>query len=85
MAEYPEDLQEEFRRLSELIGRLRSLYLHRVRIDLISAQSFLGMYKAVRHHIKEYPAFIVDGKDVCIGWDWEKLVNAIDRHIGDNN
>ncbi len=79
--EYPADLQEEFLRLSDWIRELRKLYQHRIRIELINAQSFLGIYKTLRHHIRKYPAFIVEKKDVCIGWDWQKLSDLVDLHI----
>jgi hypothetical protein len=79
--EYPADLQEEFLRLSDWIRELRKLYQHRIRIELINAQCFVGIYKALRHHIRKYPAFIVEKKDVCIGWDWQKLSDLVDLHI----
>ena len=81
LAEYPQDLQEEFLKLSDLIRELRRLYQHRIRIELINAQSPLGIYKTLRHHIRQYPAFIVEKKDVCVGWDWQKLSDVVDMHI----
>lgn len=81
LAEYPKDLQEEFLKLSNLIRELRRLYQHRIRIELINAQSPLGIYKILRHHIRQYPAFIVEKKDVCVGWDWQQLSDVVDMHI----
>lgn len=79
--EYPPDLKEESWKLSELICELYQLYKHRIHIRLIDAQSFLGIYKSLVHRFRTYPTFIVEGKDVCKGWDRQKLEELIDRHI----
>jgi hypothetical protein len=81
LSEYPQDLQHEFLRLSDIIRELRRLYQHRIRIELINAQSPLGIYKTLRHRIHQYPAFIIEKKDVCIGWDWHRLSDIVDMHI----
>jgi len=81
LSDYPQDLQHEFLRLSDVIRELRRLYQHRIRIELINAQSPLGIYKTLRHRIRQYPAFIIEKKDVCIGWDWQKLSDIVDMHI----
>jgi hypothetical protein len=81
LSEYPVDLQDEFLQLSDWIRELRKLYQHRIRIELINAQSPLGIYKTLRYHIHKYPAFIIEKKDVCIGWDWQKLSDIVDIHI----
>jgi hypothetical protein len=81
LSDYPQDLQHEFLRLSDVIRELRRLYQHRIRIELINAQSPRGIYKTLRHRIRQYPAFIIEKKDVCIGWDWQKLSDIVDMHI----
>jgi hypothetical protein len=52
LSEYPVDLQDEFLQLSDWIRELRKLYQHRIRIELINAQSPLGIYKTLRYHIR---------------------------------
>jgi len=68
MGDYPQDLREESINLSNWIRELTRLYKHRLRIRLIDAQSLLGMYKCLRHWIRSYPAFIVEGKEKFVGW-----------------
>jgi len=80
LAEYPLDLQEEFLKLSDVIRELRRLYKHRIRIELINTQSLLGIYKTLRYRIRKYPAFIIGKKDVCFGWDLQKLSDIVDTH-----
>jgi histone acetyltransferase (RNA polymerase elongator complex component) len=81
MNEYPQDLKEEYIKLSDWIHELGRLYKHRLLIKLIDAQSILGIYKSLRHRVRKYPAFIVGGKETYIGWDKNKLENLLDKHI----
>ena len=78
---YPSEMKEEFLRLSEWISELCRLYRHRIRIRLIDAQSLLGIYKSLIHRFRKYPAFIIDKKDVYIGWDRQKLEDLLDEHL----
>jgi hypothetical protein len=81
MEEYPPDLKEEYMRLSDWIRELSRLYKHRLRIKLIDVQSPLGIYKSLRHRIRTYPGFIVEGKETYIGWDKSQLENLLDKYI----
>ena len=81
MDDYPKDLREEFIDLSDWIRELTRLYKHRLRIRLIDAQSPLGMYKCLRHWIRRYPAFIVEGKKKFVGWDRGLLEDLLDGYI----
>ena len=79
--EYPPDLREEFVKLSEWMKELTRLYKHRLFIKLIDVQSFLGIYKSLRHGIRRYPTFIIEGKEVYSGWDKSQLEDLLDKHI----
>ena len=79
--EYPPDLKEEFAKLYDWIRELTRLYKHRLLIRLIDAQSFLGIYKSLRHRIRKYPTFIVEGKETYAGWDKNQLEGLLDKHI----
>ena len=81
LQEYPKEFQEDSLRLSALIDDLLTTYRHRIRIQLIGAQSFYGLYKLIRHRIRKYPAFVVNNRDVCTGWERENLEALLDRHI----
>ncbi len=81
MSEYPPDLADEYLRLSDWIRELIQLYRHRLLIRVIDVQSLLGLYKSLRHWIRRYPTFIVEGKETYTGWDKRKLEELIDRHI----
>ena len=79
--EYPSDLKEEYAKLSEWTQELTRLYKHRLLIRLIDVQSPLGIYKSLRHRIRTYPTFIVEGKEIYAGWDKDRLESLLDRYI----
>ena len=81
MDEYPSDLKEEYVKLSDWIRELRRLYKHRLLIKFIDIQSPLGIYKALRHRIRTYPTFIIEGKETYAGWDKNHLEDLLDRYI----
>ena len=81
MEEYPPDLKEESTKLSDWIRELNRLYKHRLLIRLIDVQSPLGFYKSLRHRIRTYPTFIVEGKETYTGWDKNQLESLLDKYI----
>jgi hypothetical protein len=81
MDEYPPDLKEEYAKLSDWIRELTRLYKHRLLIRVIDVQSPLGIYKSLRHRIRAYPAFIVEGKETYTGWDKGQVESLLDKHI----
>ena len=66
--EYPEDVKQEFLRLSTWIRAVHSRYGNRVMIRLIDPRSPSGMWKVLRHRIRRFPAFLVDGAEWILGW-----------------
>jgi hypothetical protein len=81
MDEYPSDLKEEYVKLSDWIRELRRLYKHRLLIKFIDIQSPLGIYKTLRHRIRTYSTFIIEGKETYAGWDKNHLEDLLDRYI----
>src|SRR4030042_519859 len=79
--EYPPDLKEEYAKLCEWMKELTRLYKHRLFIKLIDVQSFVGIYKSLRHGIRRYPTFIIEGKEVYTGWDKNQLEGLLDKKI----
>ena len=79
--EYPPDLKEDYTKLCDWMKELTRLYKHRIFIKLIDVQSFVGIYKSLRHGIRRYPTFIIEGKDVYTGWDKNQLEDLLDKYI----
>jgi len=80
MEEYPLDLKEEYLKLCDWIRELTRLHKDRLLIKLIDAQSILGFYKSLRHWLRKYPAFIVEGKGTYMGWDKNRLENLLVKY-----
>jgi hypothetical protein len=79
MDEYPSDLKEEYLKLSDWIRELTRIYEDRLLIRLIDAQSILGFYKSLRHWVRKYPAFIVEGQQTYTGWDKKRLQTLLGK------
>ena len=77
MEEYPLDLKEEYLKLCDWIRELAGIYKDRILIKLIDAQSILGMYKSLRHWVRKYPTFIVEGQETYTGWDKKRLESLL--------
>jgi len=77
MDEYPPDLKEEYLKLSDWIQELIRIYEDRLLIKLIDAQSILGFYKSLRHWVRKYPTFIVEGQETYTGWDKKRLESLL--------
>jgi hypothetical protein len=84
MNEYPQDLVDEYLRLSDWLKELRHLYQHRLLIKIIDVQSLLGIFKSLRHRIRNYPTFIIEGKEVYTGWNRDQLETLLDKEIKDS-
>jgi hypothetical protein len=79
--EYPQDLKEEYLRLSHWIRELSRRYQDRLLIKVIDVQSVLGIYKSIRYRIRNYPTFIVAGTERYTGWDADALAALLERHL----
>ena len=79
--DYPAELKEEILKLSDRLGELKQLYKHRIHIRLTDAQSPRGIYKSLVHRLRQYPAFIIEKKDVYIGWDRERIEELVDKYV----
>ena len=75
--EYPGDLLEDERRLADWVWELCDCYGDRLLIWVIDPQSGLGFYKCLRHRVRRYPAFIIEGRKRYVGWDRQELDAAL--------
>jgi len=69
MQEYPSELLEDHVRLSDWVMELSQRYGAGIQIRVIDPQSGLGLFKSLRHRVRKYPTFIVNGKAKYTGWD----------------
>ena len=71
----PEEMWQEYTRLSQLVRDLSARYGSQLQITLIDPHTPMGLWKSVRHWVRRYPTFIVNGRSKYTGWD----SNALDR------
>lgn len=67
--EYPEDLKAEYVRLSQWVRETRKAHGQRVLVRILDPQSLAGIWKVLRHRIRRYPTFFVDGGERVVGWE----------------
>ncbi len=69
MQEYPADLLDDHIRLSDWVMELSRWYGSDIQIRVIDPQSGLGFLKCLRHRVRQYPTFIINGRAKYTGWD----------------
>lgn len=77
--EYPQEWQDEFRRLTDWVYDLAGRYGDQILIKVIDPQSPEGLLKSVRYRVRRYPTWVVDGKTRVVGWDRQALEAALER------
>jgi hypothetical protein len=78
---YPAETWQDNARLSDLVQDLSACYGSQLRISLIDPQTPTGILKSLRHWVRRYPTFIVDGHAKYSGWD-RGAVEALLRQHG---
>jgi hypothetical protein len=81
--EYPEDVKTAFLRVSSWVRALDGRYGRRVSVRLVDPQSLLGFWRVLRHRIRRFPTFLIDGAEV-VGWDGDPeaaIAAALARRI----
>jgi hypothetical protein len=66
---YPEETWQDNVRLADLVRDLSARYGGQLRITLIDPCTPTGFLKSLRHWVRRYPTFIVDGHTKVSGWD----------------
>ncbi|HYW88150.1 MAG TPA: hypothetical protein VFB50_10295 [Chloroflexota bacterium] len=78
----PPDLQAEYEAISDWVDTAHRRYGEQLRVTLVDVASLEGVFKAVRHRARRFPAFIVNGTERIVGFDRAKLDSALDRVAG---
>ncbi|MEW5960183.1 MAG: hypothetical protein AB1801_20865 [Chloroflexota bacterium] len=72
---YPPEFMADWQRLSNWILALAQRHAGQLVIKVIDAQSPQGLWKALRHGVRQYPTFIIEGKQYR-GWETEADFSA---------
>lgn len=78
--EYPDELREEYLRLSNWVRSTYDTYGRQVWIKVIDPQSMVGLWKHVKYRVRKYPTFVLEGEHRFVGWQAvEQVLGHIDR------
>jgi hypothetical protein len=81
----PADLQAEYEAISDWALDATRRYGQRLQVKVVDVASVEGVFKAVRHRARRFPAFIVDGQRRIVGFDRGQLDAALaERLDGDD-
>ena len=56
-----------------------------IAIHVIDPQSLKGIISSIKYRVRKYPTFIIDGKEMVIGWDRDKLDDAIKASLSNRD
>jgi len=83
LGEYPQDLLKEHQQLSALVVELINRFRDGIVIHVIDPQSLPGIFKSIKYRVRKYPAFIIEGEELIVGWNRAALDSAIEsRSLG---
>jgi hypothetical protein len=77
----PADLAAEYTAISDWVGDAARRYGERLQIRLIDAASLEGVWNALRHRLRRFPAFLIDGRQSVAGFDRAQLEAALARRL----
>jgi hypothetical protein len=78
-AAYPPEIVEQAERLTTWLQGLAVQYGDRLHIRVVDPQSMEVFFKALRHWIRRYPAFVINRRRKHAGWDSA----AVERLLAD--
>ena len=79
----PDDLLIDFQRVSDWVHRLLQRHPSGVRVSVVDAASIEGVWSSFRHHVRRYPAVVLDGVAHWLGPDLESLDGLIAERVSD--
>ncbi len=59
----PPDLAESYQQVSDWVREVFGIYGGQITARVIDAASIEGFMKTLKHHIRQYPTIIIDGKE----------------------
>ena len=77
----PADLQAEYAAIADWAAAARAQFGDQLRIRVVDVASVEGVIKAIRHRVRRFPTFIVDGSETIVGFDPERLDVALERRL----
>ena len=77
----PDDLLLDFQRVSDWVHALLERHRAGVRVSVVDAASIEGVWSSFRHHVRHFPAVVVDGVAHSFDADPQEIDSLIDQRI----
>ncbi len=80
--EYPEEIKADYLLLSQWVRTIRKTHGDRVQVRILDPQSLFGFWRVLRHRIRSFPTFFVNGERI-LGWEGDPdaaIARALARH-----
>jgi hypothetical protein len=77
----PDDLAQEYRRLSAWVSAVLDRYGADVVVRVVDPASLEGFYKSLRYGVRRYPAIVIDGRKKVIGGDYEQATALLAEQV----
>ncbi|MDR7451524.1 MAG: hypothetical protein QN141_10495 [Armatimonadota bacterium] len=78
---YPPAMREEYRRLWALLHAIQQRFGRSVVIRIVAPPSLHWFMASLRHRIRRYPTFLLDGRERITGWEEHLLVERIQQRL----
>jgi hypothetical protein len=79
----PPELQAEYAEIAAWVADAQARYGSRLRVSVVDAASVEGLWKSLRHRVRRFPAFILDGQERVLGFDRDRLDAALERRLSE--
>ena len=84
LEQYPEDVKREAARLADLVSDVAHQYGDQIMLRVIDPQSLPGFFLSIRHWVRRYPTFIIDGRKAYVGADHEGIDRILQDYLREN-
>ncbi|MEW5718296.1 MAG: hypothetical protein AB1817_06715 [Chloroflexota bacterium] len=77
----PPEMMREYQSLSDWVVQTVKRYNGRVTFRIVDAASLEGVWKTIRHGVRKYPAFVIEGRDKLTGTDFAQVEARINQRL----
>ncbi len=78
----PPELAAEYARIGDWVRGAAGRYGDRMRVRVVDAASIQGVVMTLRHRVRRFPSFVIDGRQRIAGFDQERLERAVAERLG---
>lgn len=78
----PQDLQTQYHAISDWVLDACERFGERLQVRLVDAASIEGVWKAIRHRVRRFPVFVIDGSERVRGFDTARLDAELEARLG---